>query len=118
MTTGSPTVTFGRRIVSPPSNSISIRRSVPRIIAAVHCRHVRVGASSSDTGLAHLLLLVSFLGASATVPTVRLRKLRRFSGLDCWRGFKMTSRGRTGVATDMVLDKLYLHGVSETMAFS
>uniref|UniRef100_M4B604 Uncharacterized protein n=1 Tax=Hyaloperonospora arabidopsidis (strain Emoy2) TaxID=559515 RepID=M4B604_HYAAE len=85
-TTGSQTFKFGRHIASLPSNSIFITRSVPRTIAAVRC--------GSVTGCCDFTTLV--LGvpedASATVSTVRIRKFQRFSGLDCWRGFKMMSR--------------------------
>uniref|UniRef100_M4BJM1 RxLR effector candidate protein n=1 Tax=Hyaloperonospora arabidopsidis (strain Emoy2) TaxID=559515 RepID=M4BJM1_HYAAE len=37
---GSPTVKCGRRIESPPSNSFSIIRGVPRAIDVVYCRGV------------------------------------------------------------------------------
>ena len=40
MTMGSPTVKCGRRIESPPSNSFSIIRGVPRAIDVVYCRGV------------------------------------------------------------------------------
>ena len=72
-------------------------------------RHVRAEVNSSDIGLELLILLVSFLDVSATVPIVRVLKYQRFTGLDDWRGFKMMSRRRTGVAMDMVPDVLCLH---------
>ena len=127
MTKDSPTSKCGRRIESSPSISIYIILGVPRTLAAMYCRcvtrylrlhytffrsarrHVRAEVNSSDIGLELLILLVSFLDVSATVPIVRVLKYQRFTGLDDWRGFKMMSRRRTGVAMDMVPDVLCLH---------
>ena len=109
--TGPPTFKCGQRIASlQKSDSISITRGVPHTIVAVYCRNVkgclrlhyscfesarrrvRAGVHFEDIALVVPLLLVSFLDASATVTTVRLPKLQRFSGLDCWSNFKMMSR--------------------------
>uniref|UniRef100_M4BUM4 Uncharacterized protein n=1 Tax=Hyaloperonospora arabidopsidis (strain Emoy2) TaxID=559515 RepID=M4BUM4_HYAAE len=71
MTKDSPTSKCGRRIESSPSISIYIILGVPRTLAAC------------------------IADVSATVPTVRVLKYQRFTGLDDWRGFKMMSRRRT-----------------------
>ena len=84
-------------------------------------RRVRAGVNPSDIELALSLLPVSFLDASATVPTVRLRKFQCFSDLVYWRGFKMMSWrvNRCGYVNGSLraLFASRTYGVSETMPF-
>ena len=138
-TTSSTTSKRERRIALPPSDINFITRGVLRTIDAVHCRSVmwclrlhytcfgsarscvRARINFLDIGLAISLLFVWFLDVLATVPTGRLQQFQRFSGLDCWRGFKMMSRRANrcgdGYESWWSLSALLTYVVSETMPF-